>query len=109
MKLFSMLAVIVFIGSLTCLAGEGEWTKKTDMPTSRCGTCSGAVKGKIYVIGGAKDVSIPLSTVEEYDPVKDTWTKKRDMPNGRCFGSSATVNGKIYVIAEVHPSIFCIN
>jgi len=49
------------------------WTKESDMPTRRGWHSASAVKGKIYVIGGASrhmpDVwpAVPLSTVEAYD------------------------------------------
>ena len=79
-------------------AGEGEWTKKTDMPTLRGATAVGVVNGKIYVIGGGVNVANLLSTVEEYDPVTNTWTRKADMPTARGSCSASVVNGKIYVI-----------
>ena len=79
-------------------AGEGGWTKKTEMPTLRGATAVGVVNGKIYVIGGGVDIANTLSTVEEYDPVTNTWTRKADMPTARGSGSASVVNGKIYVI-----------
>ncbi len=79
-------------------AGEGKWTEKTDMPTARCGICSALVNGKIYAIGGAKDLANPLSIIEEYDPITNTWNRKSKMANGRAFCSASVVNGKIYVI-----------
>ncbi|MFC1792317.1 kelch repeat-containing protein [Planctomycetota bacterium] len=81
------------------------WTRKADMPTARgwMSPSSAVVNGKIYVIGG--DVAIvdglfflPIPTVEEYDPAKDTWTRKADMPTIRDCLATVAVDGKIYAI-----------
>jgi len=74
----------------------GKWIRKADMPTTRTGTSASVVKGKIYVIGGAKDDA--LSIVEEYNPATNTWTEKADMPTARAILSTNVVNGKIYAI-----------
>jgi N-acetylneuraminic acid mutarotase len=75
------------------------WTEKADMSTARCLLASGVANGKIYAIGGYKDVWMgnPISLVEEYDPVTDKWTRKPDMPTPRYLIASSVVNGKIYI------------
>jgi RNA polymerase sigma factor (sigma-70 family) len=81
--------------------GEGEWTKKADMPTARYLTSTCVVKGKIYAIGGRAGIQLAgpvYATTEEYDPVADKWTKKADMLTARDSTSIAVVNNKIYVI-----------
>ncbi|MDQ1318536.1 MAG: kelch-like protein 18, partial [Candidatus Poribacteria bacterium] len=80
--------------------GEGgEWKQKGDMPIPRTGTCSAVINGKIYVIGGSIIAAgVPVSIVEEYDPIKDTWTRKADMPTPRFLATAAVVEDKIYVI-----------
>jgi len=85
-----------FVPPLAPPGEVGKWTKKTDMPTIRTGTSASVVKGKIYVIGGAKDKT--FSIVEEYNPATDTWTKKTDMPTPRAWFSTSVANGKIYAI-----------
>jgi RNA polymerase sigma factor (sigma-70 family) len=77
---------------------EGEWTKKADMPTSRCGAASCELNGKIYVFGGTHTFAFAYAAVEEYNTKTDTWTKKNDAPTKRGFASASAVNGKIYVI-----------
>jgi len=79
-------------------AGEGGWTKRTDMPTLRGTTAVGVVNGKIYVIGGGTNDANILPLVEEYDAVTNTWTRRADMPTARCFCSAGVVDGKIYVM-----------
>ncbi|MBC8228352.1 sigma-70 family RNA polymerase sigma factor, partial [bacterium] len=48
-------------------SGEvGTWTKRTDMPTARCGLSSVVVNDRIYVIGGGKDARGGPMIIEEY-------------------------------------------
>jgi RNA polymerase sigma factor (sigma-70 family) len=77
---------------------KDKWTKKADMPTARNGHCTGAVNGKIYVIGGMLDEETLFSTVEVYDPVTDKWMEKANMPTGRFTFSASVVDEKIYAI-----------
>ena len=74
------------------------WTKKADMPTGRFQLSASAVNGKIYVIGGCSNEGGFLSTVEEYDPVKNEWTEKNNIPTTREGLSTCVVDGKIYAI-----------
>jgi N-acetylneuraminic acid mutarotase len=83
------------------------WTQKSaKMPTPRSMFSISVVNGKIYAIGGEdRNINVNnivnpcgVSTVEEYDPIKDVWTKKVDMPTKRCCLSTSAVNGKIYAI-----------
>ena len=79
------------------------WANRSPMPTTRNHAFSGAVNGKIYVIGGrlgAAHVTASSNTdvVEEYDPARDTWGGvKARMPTARSGGGWATYNGRIYV------------
>jgi RNA polymerase sigma factor (sigma-70 family) len=84
--------------------GEGKWTAREDMPTARGGLCTVVVNGKIYVIGGFDPIQriACFSTVEEYDPVKDTWKKKSDMPTARFWLSVCAVGTKIYAMGGMN-------
>jgi N-acetylneuraminic acid mutarotase len=76
------------------------WTSKRDMPARRAFFSASAVNGKIYAIGGGRDLNTSgLSTVEEYDPTADSWTTKTNMPTARFLLSTSAVNDKIYAIA----------
>lgn len=91
----------VFVGLLlmvsNCLAQNGTWTQKADIPTARLFASSCELDGKIYVIGGAQTLNSSLSTMEVYDPATDTWdVTKADMPTARAELCVAAVNGKIY-------------
>jgi len=81
------------------------WETRSSMPTPRNHTFSGAVNGKIYIIGGRISnafitVDRNLDIVEEYDPATNTWGgsgARTPMPTARSGGGWATYNGKIYV------------
>jgi len=83
----------------------GFWTLKEDMPTARVNVSTSVVNGKIYAIGGSRGNNewyTSVTTVEEYDPEKNTWLKKADMPARRIpYFSTCAVNGKIYVFGEI--------
>ena len=79
------------------------WRERSPMPTPRNHAAVGAVKGKIYVIGGrlgaAFITAFPGNTdlVQEYDPATDGWANKTPMPTARSAVAWAVLNEKIYV------------
>ena len=80
---------------------RNKWTKKANMPIARERLSTSVVNGKIYAIGGGGGVwpnNRQFSTVEEYDPLRNTWTKKAGMPTPRSSLSTGVVDGKIYAI-----------
>ena len=78
------------------------WTNRSPMPTTRNHAFSGAVNGKIYVIGGRLGAgNIPattnIDTVEEYDPATNLWgAVKERMPTARSGGGYTVCNGRIF-------------
>jgi hypothetical protein len=100
-----ILGVVVVVGLLGVASmgssAQGSWTQKADMPTARFGLSACVVDGKVYAIGGARDLfGTYLSNMEVYDPATDTWTEKTRMPTARCFLSTCVANGKIYAIGD---------
>ena len=76
------------------------WTRKADMPEPR-GYLYGShpvVDGKIYIIGGGKNV---VSRVDVYDPATDTWSRAADMPTARMLYARVAWNGKIYTFGGI--------
>ena len=67
------------------------WATKTPMPTARTFPTSGAVGGKIYVIGGQDASAVIVGTVEEYDSSTDMWATKASMPATPASGPRASV------------------
>jgi hypothetical protein len=80
--------------SILCFSQDGEWTQKSDIPTSRWHLTAEQIDGKIYAIGGVNG----YNAMEEYDPVEDTWTELQSMPTVRAFAGSGVVDGKVYII-----------
>jgi hypothetical protein len=80
-----------------------QWVKKADMPARREEHSASTVNGIIYVIGGGRQQSFVLPTVEAYNPQTDTWTKEADMPTPRLALSTCVVDGKIYAIGGASP------
>jgi RNA polymerase sigma factor (sigma-70 family) len=76
--------------------GEGEWTRKADIPTARSRLCTVVLNGKIYAIGGESWAGV-LSNVEEYDPIEDKWEIRSNMPQAKELPCAISFNGKIYV------------
>jgi len=80
-----------------------KWLVRSPMPTARNHAASGAVDGKIYVIGGrVGSAFIPVGSntdiVEVYDPALDQWGALRQrMPHARSAVACGTYGGKIYV------------
>lgn len=97
---FILLLIMFLSVSATGMAQEGTWARKADMKIPRGGLSTAVVDGKIYAIGGAGGWGDVLSTVEVYDPKRNTWTRhhKAAMPNARWGLATAVVNGKIYHI-----------
>ena len=77
-----------------------SWARKTDMPTSRAFFATGAVDGKIYVMGGVSKEygDNALSMVDVYDTSTDKWSSGDDIPTSRFCLAGTTINGRIYAI-----------
>jgi len=79
------------------------WESRNPMSVPRNHAFSGAVNGKIYVIGGRTGHGFILSAtntdvVEEYDPASNMWSiPKERMPTARSGGASGTDGRRIYV------------
>jgi N-acetylneuraminic acid mutarotase len=63
------------------------WTVRASMLTHRSGHAVGVVNGILYAVGGAGspggEFSIPLRTVEAYDPTTNKWLARTPMPTHR--------------------------
>ena len=99
-----ILILSMFCGPLNtgsiCVAADGNWAAKADMPTGRMALSTSAVNESIYAIGGRRGTTPieVLATVEAYNPSTNTWAKKASMPTPRYWLSTATVGGILYAI-----------
>lgn len=83
---------------------SNTWETRSPMPTARNHAASGAVNGKIYIIGGRIGAAFitrasNVDIVEEYDVATDQWgSLKAPMPGGaRSATAWGTYEGRIYV------------
>jgi len=64
------------------------WVTEAPIPTPRNHVGAGALDGKVYAIGGAKNqdaAETALSTVEAYDPTTNAWTTLASLPTPRAL------------------------
>ena len=84
--------------------GGGTWTRKNNMNVPRFNHSSVVVDDKIYVIGGRRDLILPIErSVEMYDPVTNTWKFVDSMNIARHIFSASVFDDKIYVTGGYTP------
>ena len=88
--------------SLTGLAQDKIWIRKSDMPISASGIGTGVIDGKIYVISGWHN-QVPIRAFQVYDTQTDTWTVKPDLPSSIFaepvyYSSVCTIKNEVYVL-----------
>ncbi|MXY28469.1 hypothetical protein F4Y59_09970 [Candidatus Poribacteria bacterium] len=80
------------------------WAKGKNMNHARTGAAVSVVDGKIYVMGGAGLPMIMnhpgpfLSSIEVYDPQRNSWREIGDMFTAKSGHTASVINGKIYVM-----------
>ncbi|XP_043711665.1 F-box protein AFR [Telopea speciosissima] len=83
---------------LTYRTGTNRWSIACPMQYPRSFFAAGSISGKIIAAGGSgSSVSEMVSTVECYDPVKDTWESVAKMRYGMARYDAAVVGDKMYV------------
>ncbi len=85
-----------------------NWTTRPDMPSARIGTAACSVENRIFVAGGAiyspQYGTIPVTSMEEFDPSLDTWVGRPDMPFGSQFLGMAFANDSLFVFSSLYSS-----
>ena len=95
--------LVILLVAVVVENGEANWVQQTEVPTSKNGTATAVVNGKIYIIGGVpySNKSGPgwsaVPTVEVYDTRVGAWGKASDMPTPRITAQAAVFAGDIYV------------
>ena len=96
-----LVAIVLVFAIIEDIAAE-KWEVISELPTHRRGFSTAVVNGKIYLIGGTlfenRRGPYGLSTVEVYDPQRNTWHRGADMPTPRMGPKTAVVDGIIYVL-----------
>lgn len=85
-----------------------QWSPGHPMPTTRSGVVAETLGDLIYVMGGGFKKSDGtfnfLTTVEIYDPKKDTWERGQDLLMRHDAPASTVLNGEIYLFGGHHPA-----
>lgn len=76
---------------------QNTWTSGAALPTALAAPAVGALKGKIYVVGGVTDTSV-IANNQIYNPVSNTWSAGADLPVTTYSAASAVVKNILYVI-----------
>src|SRR5438132_12724870 len=66
------------------------------MPEGRQELATGALNGKMYVLGGYEPGANSTATVQVYNPTTDTWTFAHDLPYPVNHNAAAVAGGKLY-------------
>jgi N-acetylneuraminic acid mutarotase len=78
---------------------SGTWVPLAPLPTARQELATGALNGKVYVIGGYDVDRRSTAIVEVYDPATNTWSRAHDIPRGSNHNAAAVAAGKLYSLA----------
>jgi len=78
---------------------QEEWFHIAQLSDKRSASCTTAVNGLIYLIGGQKSMDrfssystpITLDTIECYNPKSDIWSKLPYMPEDRCKAAAVVL------------------
>ena len=94
-----LLLVALFLPALAVeAAGGGSWEKRAALLEPNSETAVAQLDGKVYVVGGYPSSRFTVSTVQVYDPAKDTWALAAPLPEPLNHTMAAAVGGRLFVI-----------
>lgn len=93
--IFDLLLCILFASTGSTQAG-GTWELGAPMPVRRQEIATGALSGRVYVLGGYDENGSSTNTVEVYDPITDTWTFAHPLPFAVNHNAAAVAGGLLY-------------
>ena len=80
--------------------GTDSWTTGASPALIRAFAASGAINGKLYVVGGCLMSDCRVGTtnqLEIYDPATNAWSTGAPMPTPRWGTAAGVIGGKLYV------------
>jgi len=93
--IFGMLLCIVFASTGRTQNGY-TLQLGAEMPEARQELATGALNGKVYVLGGYEAGATSTATVQVYNPTTDTWTFAHSLPYAVNHNAAAVAGGKLY-------------
>jgi len=91
-----------FLFATVSSQAQSAWHELPPMPTPRYAAAAAVLHGRIYIIGGIGSEGKPLTTVEAYDPERQTWI--RDVPQLEepvAFAAAVTLGDSLYLIGGI--------
>src|SRR5437867_7377055 len=85
------------------------WQLGAQMPEGRQELATGALNGKVYVMGGYDIDGGSTATVQVYDSATDTWALAHSLPYAVNHNSAAVVGGKLYSFGAGTGEVFVYN
>lgn len=84
-----------------------KWKSLKAMTFPRHGHCMVPFQGRLWAVGGFLNTPGSLTSVESYDPVRNTWRNEHALPKARGFFAAAVVGGKLIAFGQLfepaHP------
>ena len=77
-----------------------SWTVKAEMPDTRYGAASVVHEGKIWILGGSMQITVPTDSVFTYNAAADDWVRAPSLPSACRNGSAATIDGGIFLLCD---------
>ena len=91
--------------SLTEEGRDRKWVKTfPPMPTKRSDTCAVSSGAALIVIGGVRDISVALSTVEVMDVSTKVWTTAASLPEPLNSASGTICGDRVYLLGATNTS-----
>jgi len=94
-----------------CIAGwssaalAGHWNTLANEPQALTSSASGQLNGIIYLAGGFDSSTNPHSTLQAYNPTKNTWATLASMPDSLANAVGGVINGRLYIAGGQHVGL----
>jgi N-acetylneuraminic acid mutarotase len=94
-----------------------SWTTEAQMPVPVFGYASAVVEGKIYVFGGARQLSeefedlTSISSTQVYDTANRTWSSRASLPAAESYAAAEATRGltspkRVYVVGGFNQASY---
>src|SRR4030095_805447 len=107
--LFLVLLLCLILVSTGRTQDGYTWQLGAQMLGPRQELATGALNGKVYVLGGFDAGGNSTDTVLVYNPTTDTWTLAHPLPYGVNHNSAAVAGGELYSFGAGGGGLFVYN
>ncbi|KPP61492.1 kelch-like protein 33-like, partial [Scleropages formosus] len=87
---------------------QGHWEKLADMHSPRDYFAAVCLEGKLYVLGGNRDDTHYLDSVEFYSPEDNTWSFAHPLDTELCGHAAAVLNEEIFISGGFNTRLGCL-